>query len=292
MAWEERREAYFQLLKRVQAKEPNSLKIFDAILAEFDQHPMSRTPMENMDIIGTFYAAKDRDTPEKAVAMVVMNATLGWYDAIRFGSASGRAEIISKEHFFIRAIGMAPPEVRQRYVAFLKGPPERVFAAVQLGQSLAARVKDTDRYDHTWPAAYGSERRAGTPVPPMPAAQWLWAWQHSLEQIQAFYAPQAPPERLQYDPEIRKQSRASPILFHDLVSAPGGVAMVDEVQHPNAARRRIVRIEVATPYDGKQTGVERWTIDHGDGPTSTYTVTLAPDGQGGTNFSVQFPHGK
>ncbi|HEX3728957.1 MAG TPA: hypothetical protein VHV47_04085, partial [Opitutaceae bacterium] len=218
-------------------------------------------------------------------------ATLGWYDAIRFGSPSGRGEIQNREKFFVRAISMAGPAAQQRIVAFLKGPPEPIVAAVQLGQTLALRWKDTGSYDHTWPAAYGSERLAGLPVPPLPAAQWPAAWQHSIEQIRAFYDPKARalPERLQYAPEIRKQSMADDRLFHDLVSAPGGAAFADEVSFPKASQRRIVKIEVTAPYVGSRPGSERWTVDHGDGTSQTYTVGLAPDGRGGTTFSVQLP---
>jgi len=289
MAWEERRAGYFHLLKDVQAKNPNALKIYDAVLTEFEQHPMSRTPMENMDILGTFYAAKD--TPDKVIMMVALNATLGWYDAIRFGSSSGRDEIQNKEKFFVRAVGMAGPAAQQRIIAFLKGPPEPIIAAVEFGQTLALKFKDTASYDHTWPTAYGSERLAGVPVPPLPEAQWPWAWQHAIEQIRSFYEPRpkAASERLQYAPDVRKQSMADDRLFHDLASAPAGVAFADEVSFPKASQRRIVKIEVLAPYSGSQAGRERWTIDLGDGTSQAYTVTLAPNGRGGTNFSVPLP---
>jgi hypothetical protein len=290
MAWEERRAEYFRLLQSLQARDPNAVKIFDAIIADFGQHPLHRTPMENMDILGTYFAAKD--PPAKLVPVVVMNATLGWYDALRYGSPSGREEIVSQERFFVRAFTMAGPDVQKGVIAFLKGPPGQVAMAVQHGLELAARMKDTDQYDRTWPAAYGKERLAGTPVPVLPARLWPAAWQAANAKVEAFYQIKPAPERLQYSPEVRRQSATGDQLFHDLVSAPGGVAMMDEVTFPQAAQRRIAKIEVLTPFPGSPTWTEHWTIDHGGGPAGAYTVTLAPDGQGGTNFQVKAQPGK
>ena len=54
-------------------------------------------------------------------------------------------------------------------------------------------------------------------------------------------------ERLTYTPDVRKQSSAGDVLFHDLVSAPGGVAMLDEVAYPKARERQIVRIAAVVP---------------------------------------------
>ncbi len=96
----------------------------------------------------------------------------------------------------------------------------------------------------------------------------------------------AAPERLQYTPEVRKQSYADNILFHDLVSAPGGVAMADEAFFPAAKERRIVSIEAVVPYDNRRVGIERWTIRHSETETVTYVVKFVPDGSGGTDFGV------
>ena len=93
-------------------------------------------------------------------------------------------------------------------------------------------------------------------------------------------------ERLHYTPEVQKQSFASKVLFHDLVSAPGGVAMADEAFYPKAKERKIVKIEVIVPYDNKKVGVERWSIWHSESETVAYVVNLVPDGQGGTDFGV------
>jgi hypothetical protein len=93
-------------------------------------------------------------------------------------------------------------------------------------------------------------------------------------------------ERLQYTPEARRQSYADKVLFHDLVSAPGGVAMADEAFYPAAKERTIVRIEAIVPYDNRRVGIERWTIRHSETETVTYIVKFVPDGNGGTDFGV------
>ena len=93
-------------------------------------------------------------------------------------------------------------------------------------------------------------------------------------------------ERLEYTKEVRKQSFADKVLFHDLVSAPGGVAMADEVFYPKAKERKIVKIEVLVPYDNKKVGIERWFIRHSESETAVYIVKFVPDGQGGTDFGV------
>ncbi|HTJ79691.1 MAG TPA: hypothetical protein VL357_11910 [Rariglobus sp.] len=92
--------------------------------------------------------------------------------------------------------------------------------------------------------------------------------------------------KLVYTPEVRQQSHADGRLFKDLLSAIGGVGFADEVYYPNAAERKIIKIESIVPYDNQKTGIENWTIDHGDAGIVTYIIKLIPDGQGGTNFSV------
>jgi hypothetical protein len=95
-----------------------------------------------------------------------------------------------------------------------------------------------------------------------------------------------------YAPEIRRSTFADDVLFHDLLGAPGGVGMVDEVFFPKAKERKIIHIEIKVPYDGRQAGVERWTIEHAEGDDIAYRVNLIPDGQGGTTFAVEKDQGK
>ena len=89
-----------------------------------------------------------------------------------------------------------------------------------------------------------------------------------------------------FTPEARRDSRAGDLLFHDLLSSPGGVGFVDQMSYPDVGTRRVIRIDVITPYTEHQVGVERWTIDHGGDPNASYIVRLIPDGRGGTTFAV------
>jgi len=90
-----------------------------------------------------------------------------------------------------------------------------------------------------------------------------------------------------YTPEVRKMSKADDLLFRDLTTAIGGVRFADEVYFARVIERRIEKIEVLVPYDSVQTGVEKWFIVHDGAEVATYLVSLAPDGSGGTTFSVK-----
>ena len=82
--WQERRAEFFKAVAGANKRDPAAIKELDGVLTEFETHPMSRTPMENMDILGAFYVPKDG--VEKPLVMIAENAALGWYDAMRFGS--------------------------------------------------------------------------------------------------------------------------------------------------------------------------------------------------------------
>jgi hypothetical protein len=47
-----------------------------------------------------------------------MNASLGWYDALRFGSESGRAEIVNNEGFFKRTLILAGKQKVDDFLSF------------------------------------------------------------------------------------------------------------------------------------------------------------------------------
>jgi hypothetical protein len=90
-----------------------------------------------------------------------------------------------------------------------------------------------------------------------------------------------------YTPEIRKMSYADNRLFHDMLNSIGGVGFADEALFPNAKVRTITKIDAIVPYDNRQTGVERWTVQHDGQDSCSYTVKFIPDGGGGTTFAVQ-----
>jgi len=80
-------------------------------------------------------------------------------------------------------------------------------------------------------------------------------------------------------------------LFHDLLTQIGGVKFADEVIFPKAKNRAIVKIDVIVPYDNRKIGIERWTIQHDGFTTCSYIVKFIPDGNGGTQFTVQKDNG-
>jgi len=92
--------------------------------------------------------------------------------------------------------------------------------------------------------------------------------------------------KVAYAPELRSQSSASDAVFHSLLTAVKGIGRVDELAFPDAKERTLVRIEVIFPYDSKKMGSERWTIRHDTDKTAVYQVTLVPDEEGGTDFTV------
>jgi hypothetical protein len=98
-AWQTRRLQRLKVIKEglVPNAASTSSKAFDQMLTDFETHPFAQTPIENMDLLGLFYAPKDGIA--KALPVIVMNAALGWYDALRFGSPSGQAEIVNNEMF-------------------------------------------------------------------------------------------------------------------------------------------------------------------------------------------------
>jgi hypothetical protein len=89
-----------------------------------------------------------------------------------------------------------------------------------------------------------------------------------------------------YTQEVRSQSFTSNVLFHDLLTAIGGVGRLDESTYPQTKERTIIRIQVILPYDLQKTGIERWTIRHDGDKVAVYQVALIPDGEGSTDFSV------
>jgi hypothetical protein len=91
---------------------------------------------------------------------------------------------------------------------------------------------------------------------------------------------------LTYTPEVRSSSRADDRLFTDMMHAMGGVDFLDRELFPQATQRALTSIEVVVPYDNRETGIERWTIQHDGEITATYMVRFKPDGKGGTYFSV------
>lgn len=195
--WQERRAEFWKTVKGVKAHDADATKNFDAILTQFDTQPFSRTPIENMDILGTFYAPKD-DT-EGVLKIVSANAALGWYDALRFGSESSRAEIMNNEKFFARAFLLSGATTSGKFKEFIKEHPDLARKSVLQGFVFAERERKNPHYDVRWPTAYGLERvicsQGGVCNPPkeIPADQWDKAWEEAKSRVTSYYLGDASP---------------------------------------------------------------------------------------------------
>ena len=99
-------------------------------------------------------------------------------------------------------------------------------------------------------------------------------------------APAVTAAPLTYTAEVRRSSHADDRLFTDMMHAMDGVDFLDRALFPQATQRALTSIEVVVPYDNRETGIERWTIQHDGEITATYLVRFKPDGKGGTYFSV------
>lgn len=78
--------------------------------------------MENRDILGVFYASKE--AIEKTLILVSLNAALGWYDALRFGSESGRGEIVNRDKLFVRTFLINGATMSDKFKEVMKGHPD------------------------------------------------------------------------------------------------------------------------------------------------------------------------
>jgi hypothetical protein len=192
-AWEARRAQFVGIVQGAQHGDAASRTALDGALTEFEAMPLDRTPMENLDILGVFYVPKDG--VEKALPVIVMNQVLGWYDVLRFGTESGRAEIVHNEGFFKRPFVLAGADSIRQMSILMPEHPDQVAAAVRQGVSFAEKFKDSHAYDDHWPTAYGLERmicaqggNCATPAS-LPKDQWPGAWQAAKQGVLAYYVP-------------------------------------------------------------------------------------------------------
>jgi hypothetical protein len=190
-SWQVRRGEFARIVNNLSSKDPQVVAAFDAVLTEFEQKPFSRTPMENMEILGVYYVP--REGIEPTLTFIAANAALGWYDALRYGSASGRQEILHNEGFFKLPMVLAGNEYIQQAVKFFVEQPEKTAQLVQKGIAIADALKDDPRYDHQWPSAYGLERTlcamgADCAKPtPVQVAEWADAWEETKASVTRYY---------------------------------------------------------------------------------------------------------
>jgi hypothetical protein len=194
--WQVRRAAYENLVQRLRHGDFSAGKEYDAVLTEFDTRILSRTPIEELEILGDFYIPKQGLDP--ALLVVVQNLVLGWYDALRFGSESGRAEIVNNEGFFKKAFTRGGPDVTNKAAQFLKDDPDRVQVLIAQGIAIAEKFRETSNYDRRWPTAYGLERiicaQGGPCQDPtaLPKEQWDAAWDQAKQRVRMYFEPAKP----------------------------------------------------------------------------------------------------
>jgi hypothetical protein len=187
--WEMRRVQFAKTIQGVRAGDSQAKKDFDNVLTEFDTKPLARTPIENMEILGNYYLP--REGVEKVLPVVAMNAMLGWYDALRFASESGRTEI--SQSLFKMAFVVAGPDASSKAVKFFNDQPDLTQKIVEQGIAMANAQRRVVPYDQHWPTAFGLERticgQGGTcePVKPLPEDQWDAAWEQAKQRVLAYY---------------------------------------------------------------------------------------------------------
>jgi hypothetical protein len=190
--WQMRRSESLAIIMAGLAKpaNPDAVRALDQLLTDYEAHPTARTPLENLDLIGRFYVEKDG--VEQCLSVVVMNSVLGWYDALRFGSVSGRAEIQDNEHFFGRVYFLGGKAAAEKLVELVEKNPKKLKDLVEQGLGFAEKYKETQSYDRQWPLSYGMERVLNTmggheEVKPLPEAQWSNAWQEARSRVKSYY---------------------------------------------------------------------------------------------------------
>jgi hypothetical protein len=191
--WQVRRANLDHAIIDVRQNDPGAQKQFDQMLTEIEKHPLDRTPMEVLDVVGTYYVPNEGI--ENSLTVIVTHLVLGWYDVLRFASPTGRAEIIDNEQFFKRALVLAGKDVTDKSSKFLNDHQDIVSQLVEKGVTYATEFRDTRSYDRQWPTAYGLERilcasgeadKCKGP-PSLPKDQWDAAWAESKKAVTDYF---------------------------------------------------------------------------------------------------------
>ena len=192
--WQVRREKLDHVINGARQNDPAALKQFDQILTEMEQHPHDRTPLEVLDVVGSYYLPNEGI--EKSLAVVATQLVLGWYDVLRYATASGRAEVIDNEQFFIRALVLSGHDVTDKSIKFLTEHQEQASKLVAEGIQDAQPFRDAPSYDRQWPTAYGLERllcasgdaeKCKAPAS-LPKDQWDAAWAESKKAVTDYFS--------------------------------------------------------------------------------------------------------
>jgi hypothetical protein len=155
------------------------------------------TPMETMELFRIFYVPKEllEKSPDfdMLLRITATQATLGWYDALRFTDESGRVEIENHERFF----SLPFVESRKKFIQYIENHPEQAAAAVQTGIQIAFdKIKSNDiHYDTHWPTHYGMARmkcmmlnaKTCKPPEPQPENKWPVLLDQAAQRVSAYY---------------------------------------------------------------------------------------------------------
>jgi hypothetical protein len=150
-----------------------------------------------MELFQVFYIPKalQQKPPrfDTMLRIIAAQATMGWYDALRFADDSGRAEISSNEAFFTLAFDKSARD----FVRFMKEQPDQAAAAVKAGiqdarDKIAAKHIN---YDATWPASYGILRmqcamknaKTCEGPAPRPAGDWPALLDQAAQRVSTVY---------------------------------------------------------------------------------------------------------
>lgn len=190
-AWEERRSAYFKTVESLRQGDALARKDFERIVRRFESQPFSLTPLEAMDLLGSVFVPQAG--LEKMLPLVAAQAALGLYDARRFATSVGQAELLLGEFFLKRPLVLAGPEQAASARKFLQEQPQRAAALVRYGLQLAEAERLAPTYDSQWVTALG---RISEPCPadaqcpkhePPKLQEWSRIWEEVREQVTTYY---------------------------------------------------------------------------------------------------------
>lgn len=160
--WQIRRDEYIKAYIALgnDPKDTKALETIDRILTEYEKVMWSRTPIEAMDILQTYYIPAEGI---KTMSLVVTQAILGYRDVLQWATPSAKAEIINNEQFLTRALRAGKDKaLADEWIELIQSNPNEAKAIIDKGIQFALTIDSmktqSDFYDRHWPSGYGLER--------------------------------------------------------------------------------------------------------------------------------------
>jgi hypothetical protein len=162
------------------------------------------------------------------------------------------------------------------------------------------------RYDERWIALYGNDAFERSEIRFAPKEKWedvnkanrrrfrnaMLEWVDSCRDADKdkdgfvsddeVAAVTLPP--LEIDPKARARSMCDDQLIESISNGSEGIRMLERVNFPYASNSRVVDIELLIPPGAARNWVERWTVERDGAGPCYYTVTMIPDGSGGSHI--------